>query len=264
MNDGRAPWLRPVIALFGGAVFFMPLYLVLVNVFKHGADIVPDPAGPPSPPTTDNIAAVLSRPDNLFVYGLVNSVAVTAISITILAVLSAMLGHYIARSRHLLAKVVMVTPLCGPLIPSPVILAPITMVLRALDLARHPAGRREPGGRPHRLGRGGDDGLRPAARPDRPRRDGRRGRRPEPGGPGTGRPRAGGRPERRLSRHALRRACGVVEAVLAQVVRRPQRRRAGEVLLRVAVPDRLLQPRGQDGPRPLRRLGHHRLAPVQR
>ncbi|WP_436762085.1 carbohydrate ABC transporter permease [Streptosporangium sp. V21-05] len=134
MNDVRVPWLRPVIALFVGAVFFMPLYLVLVNVFKHGADIVPDPAGLPSPPTMDNIAAVLSRTDNLFVYGLVNSVAVTAISITILTVLSAMLGHYIARSRHLLAKVVMVTLLCGLLIPSPVILAPITMVLRALGL----------------------------------------------------------------------------------------------------------------------------------
>ncbi|MER5646742.1 carbohydrate ABC transporter permease [Streptosporangium sp. NPDC002524] len=134
MNDTRVPWLRPVVALFVGAVFFMPLYLVLVNVFKHGADIVPDPAGLPSPPTMDNIAAVLSRADNLFVYGLVNSVAVTAISITILTVLSAMLGHYIARSRHLLAKVVMVTLLCGLLIPSPVILAPITMVLRALGL----------------------------------------------------------------------------------------------------------------------------------
>ena len=45
MNDGRVPWLRPVTALFVSAVFFMPLYLVLVNVFKHGADIVPDPAG---------------------------------------------------------------------------------------------------------------------------------------------------------------------------------------------------------------------------
>ncbi|WP_329083944.1 carbohydrate ABC transporter permease [Streptosporangium sp. NBC_01469] len=134
MNDGRVPWLRPVVALFVSAVFFMPLYLVLVNVFKHGADIVPDPAGLPSPPTMDNIAAVLSRSDNLFVYGLVNSVAVTAISITILTVLSAMLGHYIARSRNLLAKVVMVTLLCGLLIPSPVILAPITMVLRTLGL----------------------------------------------------------------------------------------------------------------------------------
>ncbi|MEU8384130.1 carbohydrate ABC transporter permease [Streptosporangium sp. NPDC048865] len=134
MNDTRLPWLRPVVALFVGAVFFLPLYLVLVNVFKHGADIVPDPAGPPSPPTLDNIAAVLSRPDNLFVYGLVNSVAVTAVSITILTVLSAMLGHYIARSRHLPAKVVTVTLLCGLLIPSPVILAPITMVLRELGL----------------------------------------------------------------------------------------------------------------------------------
>ncbi|RCG28742.1 carbohydrate ABC transporter permease [Sphaerisporangium album] len=107
---------------------------MLVNVFKPSTDIVPHPAAPPVPPTMENIGAVLSRPDSLFTYGLVNSVAVTALSITILTVLSAMLGHYLARSRHVLAKVVMVTLLCGLMIPVPVILAPITSVLKTLGL----------------------------------------------------------------------------------------------------------------------------------
>ncbi|WP_405150004.1 carbohydrate ABC transporter permease [Sphaerisporangium sp. NBC_01403] len=135
MIDARThAWLRPLVALFVGAAFFLPLYLMLVNVFKPGADIVPDPAGLPLPPTLDNITAVLSRPDHLFTYGLINSIAVTALSITILTVLSAMLGHYLARSRHVLAKVVLVTLLCGLMIPAPVILAPVTTVLKAFDL----------------------------------------------------------------------------------------------------------------------------------
>jgi raffinose/stachyose/melibiose transport system permease protein len=127
-------WLRPLVSLFVGVAFFLPLYLVLVNVFKRGSDIVPNPAGLPIPPTLDNISAVLSRPDRLFTYGLINSVAVTALSITIVTVLSAMLGHYLARSKRLLAKVAMVTLICGLMIPTPVILTPITVVLKTLGL----------------------------------------------------------------------------------------------------------------------------------
>ncbi|SDJ01958.1 carbohydrate ABC transporter permease [Nonomuraea jiangxiensis] len=135
MIDERThSWLRPLVALFVGVVFFLPLYLVLVNVFKPGADIVPDPAGLPLPPTLANIEAVLSRPDHLFTFGLVNSIAVTALSITILTVVSAMLGHYLARSRRVLAKVAMVVLLCGLMIPAPVILAPVTSVLKTLGL----------------------------------------------------------------------------------------------------------------------------------
>ncbi|GII32152.1 carbohydrate ABC transporter permease [Planotetraspora mira] len=134
MDDRTHSWLRPLVAVFVGAVFFLPLYLVVVNVFKPGADIVPHPAALPLPPTLDNIGAVLSRPDNLFTFGLINSIAVTALSITILTVLSAMLGHYLARSKRVLAKVAMVTLLCGLMIPVPVILEPITGVLKTLGL----------------------------------------------------------------------------------------------------------------------------------
>ncbi|GAA4576234.1 carbohydrate ABC transporter permease [Planotetraspora kaengkrachanensis] len=134
MDDRTHSWLRPLVAVFVGAAFFLPLYLVVVNVFKPGAEIVPHPAALPLPPTLDNVDAVLSRPDNLFTFGLINSIAVTALSITILTVLSAMLGHYLARSKRVLAKVAMVTLLCGLMIPVPVILEPITGVLKTLGL----------------------------------------------------------------------------------------------------------------------------------
>ncbi|GLW09286.1 sugar ABC transporter permease [Microtetraspora sp. NBRC 13810] len=135
MTDGRThAWLRPLVALFLSVVFFLPLYLVLVNVFKPSAAIVADPAGLPAPPTLANLAAVFSRPDHLFLFGLINSIAVTALSITIVTVLSAMLGHYLARSRHVMAKVVMVMLICGLMIPVPVILSPITAVLKSLGM----------------------------------------------------------------------------------------------------------------------------------
>ena len=133
-RSASSSWARPVVALFVTTAFFLPLYLVLVNVFKHGSDITAHPASLPIPPTLASINQVLSRPDHLFWYGLVNSVEVTAVSITVLTVVSAMLGHYLARAKGAWAKVVMVTLLCGLMIPPAVILEPVTEVLRALGL----------------------------------------------------------------------------------------------------------------------------------
>ncbi|MFJ3695289.1 carbohydrate ABC transporter permease [Streptomyces sp. NPDC090052] len=133
VNASRA-WLRPVVALLAGLLFFLPIYLVLVNVFKDGSAIVSDPVGLPVPPTTANIESVLSRPDHLFWYGLVNSTEVTVISILVTTAISAMLGHYLARASGTLAKVAMVVLLCGLMVPPAVILTPITDVLRALGL----------------------------------------------------------------------------------------------------------------------------------
>lgn len=126
--------LRPFLALLTGALFFLPIYLVLVNVFKDGSAIVANPMGLPLPPTLDNIEGVLTRSDRLFWYGLVNSVEVTAISILLITAISAMLGHYLARSTGVLGKVAMVALLCGLMVPPAVILTPITDVLRSLGL----------------------------------------------------------------------------------------------------------------------------------
>ncbi|MFE5123590.1 carbohydrate ABC transporter permease [Streptomyces sp. NPDC056669] len=135
MNVHRAQtWIRPIVALLAGALFFLPIYLVLVNVFKDGSAIVSNPVGLPTSPTLDNIQKVLSRPDQLFWYGLVNSTEVTVISILVITAISAMLGHYLARSTGILPKVTMVVLLCGLMVPSAVIVSPITEVLRALGL----------------------------------------------------------------------------------------------------------------------------------
>ncbi|MYS80366.1 ABC transporter permease subunit [Streptomyces sp. SID5474] len=115
-------------------VFFLPLYVVLVNVFKPGSEITPHPVGVPIPPSFTSIHEVLTRSDHLFWYGLINSVEVTAISITVLTVVSAMLGHYLARSTGRWAKGALAIMLCGLMIPSTVILQPVTEVLRSLGL----------------------------------------------------------------------------------------------------------------------------------
>ncbi|WP_410594741.1 carbohydrate ABC transporter permease [Amycolatopsis sp. lyj-23] len=127
-------WLRPAIALLVSAVFFVPLYLVLANVVKDGSLIAKSPASLPLPPTLANIRAVLTRPDGLFWVSLTNSVVVTVLSILVLTVLSAMLGHYLARSGKRWTKVLTLVLLAGLMIPPQVILIPITDVLRVTHL----------------------------------------------------------------------------------------------------------------------------------
>lgn len=134
MNRSAVPWLRPIVAIVVSAAFFVPLYLVCVNVIKRGDLITKEPAALPIPPTLDNIQAVLTRPDGLFWVSLTNSLIVTVLSILALTVLSAMLGHYLARSRSAWARALTVVLLCGLMIPPQVILIPVTDVLRFTHL----------------------------------------------------------------------------------------------------------------------------------
>jgi len=128
------PWLRPAAAMLVASAFFLPLYLVLTNVFKHGPDITASPASLPVPPTLENLTQALTRPDRLFWNGLANSVTVTLLSIVVLTVVSAMLGHYLARTRSRFGQVALLVLLAGLMIPPQVILVPVTEVLGATHL----------------------------------------------------------------------------------------------------------------------------------
>ncbi|TDD88337.1 carbohydrate ABC transporter permease [Actinomadura darangshiensis] len=123
-----------MVALATSVLFFVPLYVALVNVFKDGPKISESPASLPIPPTLDNVRSVLTRPDRLFWVSLTNSVVITGLSIIILTVLSAMLGHYLVRAGGRWSRVVMLLLLSGLMIPPQVILLPITRVLQTLHL----------------------------------------------------------------------------------------------------------------------------------
>ncbi|AZM48734.1 carbohydrate ABC transporter permease [Streptomyces sp. WAC 06738] len=133
MKD-RIAWLRPTVALVVSSLFFVPLYLVLANVFKQSDKISGSPSSLPWPVTLANFEAVLTRPDNLFWVSLSNSLIITAVSVVVLTVVSAMLGHYLARKRSLWAKVLTLVLLAGLMIPPQVILIPITDVLESMHL----------------------------------------------------------------------------------------------------------------------------------
>ena len=128
------PALRPLAVTVAGALFSVPLYVVVADAFKPGAEIAPSPASLPIPPTLDNLTAVMTRSDRLFWVSLTNSLLVTSLSVAILIVLSAMLGHYLARTGSRWGRVATIVLLSGLMIPTQVILLPITQVLGTLHL----------------------------------------------------------------------------------------------------------------------------------
>ncbi|MFI6319384.1 carbohydrate ABC transporter permease [Nonomuraea sp. NPDC050556] len=126
--------LRPVAGIVVGAIFFIPLYIGLINTFRDPDLIAQEPMAFPHPPTLDNIVNLLTRPDLLYWASLANSVLVTSVSILVLTVLSACLGHYLARTASIWGRALMLLLLCGLMIPPQVILAPVTYVLGSLGL----------------------------------------------------------------------------------------------------------------------------------
>jgi raffinose/stachyose/melibiose transport system permease protein len=126
--------VRPVLTVLAGSLFAVPLYVAVANTFKHGPDIAPSPLSAPVPPTLHNLISVMSRPDRLFWASLTNSLVVTGLSVLVLTVLSAMLGHYLARTESRWGKVATLVLLSGLMIPPQVILLPVVRVLQLFDL----------------------------------------------------------------------------------------------------------------------------------
>jgi len=130
----RLEVLRPIAAIALAAVFFFPIYIVVMGMLKPADKIQSSPLGLPLQPTGENLGAVLGRSDGLFWSALLNSVQITVLSVVLLTLLSAMLAHYLVRSHALWTKPAMLVLLAGLMIPPAVILQPVTQVLGAAGL----------------------------------------------------------------------------------------------------------------------------------
>ncbi|MFK0240255.1 carbohydrate ABC transporter permease [Microbacterium sp. NPDC090281] len=130
----RSLWIRPLVAVVVAAMFFLPLYIALVNVFKPSSEVIASPLALPLNPTLDNIIGVVTRPDGLFWSGLLNSIQLTGVSMVIATLLAAMCAHYLVRSEQVWGKVLLGIMLMGLMIPPAVIMVPITRILREIGL----------------------------------------------------------------------------------------------------------------------------------
>ena len=126
-----------IFRLFAGlitAIFALPLYLAVVNVFKNLEQIRYHPIALPDPFTWENILTVLNRPDNLLFEGLKYSLLITTSTVILLVFFSSTIGFYIARKDNRFTRMLLFLFVAGLLIPPQVTLIPVARLLKFLGL----------------------------------------------------------------------------------------------------------------------------------
>lgn len=122
------------------ALYGLPLYLALVNTFKTQQQILYHPIALPNPFTLANLADILTRPDYLIYKGLATSLAITAVSVACLVVLSSAIGYYLARNPSRWANILLAVFMAGLMIPPQIYLIPVVVIFRKLGLIGTPYG----------------------------------------------------------------------------------------------------------------------------
>lgn len=116
------------------AIFSLPLYLAVVNVFKTLDQIRYHPVALPAPFTLDNLIAVITRPDHLLFEGLMYSTLITVSSVFLLVIFSSTIGFYIARNDSQFTRILLFVFVAGMLIPPQVTLIPVARLLQSMGL----------------------------------------------------------------------------------------------------------------------------------
>ena len=117
------------------ALFVVPFYIAVVNVFKTREDIFANPLGIPfARLTLDNIARNLDSPHfNVGVaYG--TSFVLSGMTVVLVVLLAAAMSYVISRKQHRFFTYAYLLLLAGLMVPAQVILLPLIHVLRRLHL----------------------------------------------------------------------------------------------------------------------------------
>ena len=129
-----AGWPRVTFATIVVAVYAIPIYLAVVNVFKTEGQIAAEPAALPSPWTFGNVLGVITQPDADLPATLLRTVFLTAATIVGVSIVGSSLGYYLARHESRVSRALLAILVMGLAIPFQVILIPVTQVLREIGI----------------------------------------------------------------------------------------------------------------------------------
>ena len=129
-----ATLIRLAVSLVVSALFGVPLYLALVNVFKTNEQILSAPAALPAPVTLDNIITILGGNGPDFWEPLLNSFVIVVPSLAGTVVLGSMIGYYLGRSTGPASRLLQGLLLIGLMLPFQVLLLPLSVILKTLGL----------------------------------------------------------------------------------------------------------------------------------
>ena len=132
MSPHARSLLRAGFAIAVTALFSVPLYVALVNVFKPTGVIESHPLRLPTDFTFSNVTAAAQL--SLVQTGLKTSLIVTTGTILLVVPISAMVAYYISRWNTRWAQALLLFFLFGLMLPPQVVLIPTTVILRHLHL----------------------------------------------------------------------------------------------------------------------------------
>jgi raffinose/stachyose/melibiose transport system permease protein len=124
-------------AVSGGlvALFALPLYVAVVNVFKTNDQILRAPLAVPAPFTLENLTDGMTRSDNLLWTGLFNSLVISIGTVVFIVPVAAVLAYWIVRRNNRVTRIALLVLMAGLMVPPHVVLLPAVRVLEFLGIA---------------------------------------------------------------------------------------------------------------------------------
>lgn len=120
-----------VVALF----LLIPLFLLVINALKTLQEVTLDPLALPTEMQWQNFVTVLTSESSAsLVLGIMNSLLVTTIGVSILIVLGSVTAYVLARKMSRLSKVAFYMVLVGIIVPAQLGIVPIFIGARSLGL----------------------------------------------------------------------------------------------------------------------------------
>ncbi len=120
-----------VVALF----LLIPLFLLVINALKTLQEVTLDPLSLPTELQWQNFVTVLTSESSAsLVLGIMNSLLVTTIGVSILIVLGSVTAYVLARKMSRLSKVAFYMVLVGIIVPAQLGIVPIFIGARSLGL----------------------------------------------------------------------------------------------------------------------------------
>jgi raffinose/stachyose/melibiose transport system permease protein len=131
----RSRWFR--MGVSGGlvALFALPLYVAVVNVFKTNDQILRAPLAVPAPFTLENLTDGMTRSDNLLWTGLFNSLVISIGTVVFIVPVAAVLAYWIVRRNNRVTRIALLVLMAGLMVPPHVVLLPAVRVLEFLGIA---------------------------------------------------------------------------------------------------------------------------------
>src|SRR5699024_10813967 len=121
-----------IIGIIIALIWLAPFYLMVTNAFKPKKEIFMDVLGLPKEATFTNFIEAFVEMD--FLVALMNSVLITAGSLAVSVIVSAIAGYAIARNKSRVSSIILLTFVSTMLIPFQSVMIPLVSLFGSFDM----------------------------------------------------------------------------------------------------------------------------------